>query len=309
MTQSCAACLNRIATRIIAPAPRRCVRKRRRTRLPTAAPDLRLMRAAALALVLLLCAPATAQDAPRVALRAGSHADHGRLVFDWPAPVPYTAETRDGQLVLRFDAPGRIDLQAARRLPRNVLAVEQADGAIVVQVAAGARIRDFRLGNRIVVDVLDAPPARAEARAPRAAPPAAAPPQAKSADAPAPDNAAPAYVLPASAPAPAQAAIHAPAEALGPPASPAGHTPIPVPRLCTARFVADDPLPLDRFFVGLLTGDGCAAGDVLHFTFATDTLAAAVAARHCRFDGPVLLNRGEQTHLVCVWLGTMRTGR
>jgi hypothetical protein len=265
--------------------------------------------AAALALVLLVCAPVAAQDAPRVALRAGSHADHGRLVFDWPARVPYTTEALDGQLVLRFDAPGRIDLSAARRLPRNVLAVEQAGGAILVQLAPGARIRDFRLGNRIVVDVLDPPPPRAEARASRAAPPAAAPAQPKSATAPEPDNARPADVLPASAPAPAPATVDLPAEAVGPLASPPGHAPPPVPRLCTARFVADDPLPLDRFFVGLLTGDGCAAGDVLHFTFAGDRLAAAVAARHCRFDGPVLLNRSEETHLVCVWLGTMRTGR
>jgi hypothetical protein len=265
--------------------------------------------AAALALVLLLCAPAVAQEAPRVALRAGSHADHGRLVFDWPAQVPYTAETQDGRLLLRFGAPGRIDLSAARRLPRNVLALEQADGAIVVRLVPGARIRDFRLGNRIVVDVLDAPPARAEARAPRAAPPATAPAQPKSGDAPEPNNAPPPDALPASAPAPTPAAVHEPAEALGPPASPPGHAPLQVPRLCTARFVADDPLPLDRFFVGLLTGDGCAAGDVLHFTFAGDRLAAAVAARHCRFDSPVLLNRSEETHLVCVWLGTMRTGR
>lgn len=82
-----------------------------------------------------------------------------------------------------------------------------------------------------------------------------------------------------------------------------------IPRLCTARFIANDPLPLERRFVGLLTGDGCAAGDLLHFTFVGESLAAAVAARHCRFDRPVLLDRGEETHLVCVWQGTMRSAR
>ncbi len=81
------------------------------------------------------------------------------------------------------------------------------------------------------------------------------------------------------------------------------------PRLCTARFIANDPLPLERRFIGLLTGDGCTAGDLLHFTFEGDSLAAAVAARHCRFDRPVLIERGEETHLVCVWQGTMRSAR
>jgi hypothetical protein len=80
-------------------------------------------------------------------------------------------------------------------------------------------------------------------------------------------------------------------------------------RLCTARFAAHDPLPLERRLVGLLTGDGCAAGDLLHFTFANEGIAAATAARHCRFDRPVLLDRGEETHLVCVWHGQMRSAR
>ncbi len=80
-------------------------------------------------------------------------------------------------------------------------------------------------------------------------------------------------------------------------------------RLCAAHFAAGDRLALERRLVGLLAGDGCAAGDLLHFTFAEDGMAAAAAARHCRFDRPVLLDRGEQTHLVCVWQGTMRGPR
>ncbi|MBR0684208.1 hypothetical protein GXW74_27330 [Roseomonas eburnea] len=80
-------------------------------------------------------------------------------------------------------------------------------------------------------------------------------------------------------------------------------------RLCTARFAAGDPLPLEHRLVGFLAGDGCTAGDLLHFIFAGDGLAAAVAARHCRFDRPVLVDRGPETHLVCVWQGTMRSAR
>ncbi|BDG73018.1 hypothetical protein [Roseomonas fluvialis] len=192
------------------------------------------MRAAgALALLLLLAAPAGAQEGPRVPLRAGSHADHGRLVFDWPTRVPYTAQAEDGQVVLRFDAPGSIDLAAARRPPRNVLAVEQADGAIVVRFAPGARTRHFRLGNRIVVDVLDAPAGEAAADAPapraarQAAAPAAAPPRAQ---APAAASAGRPAAAPAVAsPAPPAATSSAPPAATSParqapPAAPAADT-------------------------------------------------------------------------------------
>ncbi len=81
-------------------------------------------------------------------------------------------------------------------------------------------------------------------------------------------------------------------------------------RLCTARFIAGDPLPLEHRLVGMLAGGGCAAGDLLHFVFAGEGVAAAaVAARHCRFDRPVLLDRGAETHLVCVWEGMMRNAR
>jgi len=76
--------------------------------------------------------------------------------------------------------------------------------------------------------------------------------------------------------------------------------------LCVAHFAAGDQLALERRLVGLLAGEGCAPGDLLHFTFAEHGTAAAAAARHCRFDRPVLLDRGEQTHLICVWRGTMR---
>jgi hypothetical protein len=158
--------------------------------------------AAVLAMLLLISAPALAQDAPRVPLRAGSHADHGRLVFDWPARVGYRIEEQDGQVAVRFDAPATIDLAAARRPPRNVLGVEQADGAVVVRVAPGARLRHFRLGNRIVLDLLDGgeAPAPVAQRANAAEQPLPLPP-------PLPTGHADPPGAPASAPRPAPARL------------------------------------------------------------------------------------------------------
>lgn len=113
--------------------------------------------AAALLLLLAFSAPAVAQEAPRVPLRAGSHAGHGRLVFDWSSRVRYTAEQDGDRVVVRFASPARLDLDAARRPPRNVLGVVEEDGAVVIRAASGARLRHFRIGNRVVVDLLDPP--------------------------------------------------------------------------------------------------------------------------------------------------------
>jgi hypothetical protein len=167
-------------------------------------------RAAGLALLAMLAAaPALAQ--PRVGLRVGDHPGHGRIVFDWPSETGYRVEERDGRAVLRFAAPAAFDLAAARRPPRNVRGIAEEGEAVVVTLAPGARLRHFRLGNRIVLDVLDAEtaPARTEARAP-----APAPRRAGRGSAPAP-----APVAPPTVAAPAIAAAPVPpvvVEPLGP---------------------------------------------------------------------------------------------
>lgn len=170
------------------------------------------MRAAALLLLggLLLARTGGAEEAPRVPLRVGSHADHGRLVFDFPSQVPYRVEQEEGRVAIRFDAPARLDLSAARRPPRNVLGVEADGEGVVVRFAPGATVRHFRLGNRIVVDLRDAAPdapasAPARAQAPAPPRPAPAPPRAAPAAAPAP--------RPPAAPAPDRAATATPAPA------------------------------------------------------------------------------------------------
>lgn len=142
------------------------------------------MRLAAALLAVALAWPAAAQEPQRVPLRVGNHAEHGRLVFDWPARVGYSAEIVDERIVLRFDAPATLDLDAGRRPPRNVRAIAQEGAEVVIRVAPGARLRHFRLGNRVVLDVLDA----ALPQAAQAAPPAAvaARPQSTAPDAPLP---------------------------------------------------------------------------------------------------------------------------
>ena len=142
--------------------------------------------------------PAFAQQAPAVGLRVGSHPTYGRVVMDWPEAVTYRAEESGNRLILRFDAPARYDLSGALRLPKNVESLSAIDGGIALQAPPGTRFRHYRLGNRVVIDVLDgaeagattppagavSPPATTAAQpSPAAAPPSttAAPPAAPAA--------------------------------------------------------------------------------------------------------------------------------
>jgi hypothetical protein len=154
--------------------------------------------AAGLALAALLAAPATAQD--RVGVRVGDHPGFGRVVFDWPGRVEYRVEEAEGRIVLHFASPAAFDLTAARRPVRNLRGVTTDDARAEIATAPGTRPRHFRLGNRVVLDVLDA-----AAAPPAASRPAAAPPGPRSpAQAPRP-------ALPESSP--FQRAIPPPAEA------------------------------------------------------------------------------------------------
>ena len=140
--------------------------------------------------------PAFAQQAPAVGLRVGSHPTYGRVVMDWPEAVTYRAEESGNRLVLRFDAPARYDLSGALRMPKNVESISAYDDGILLQARPGTRFRHYRIGNRVVIDVLDG--ADAGTAAPAARPPPTAPPpreaapptsQAATASAPAPSAA------------------------------------------------------------------------------------------------------------------------
>ncbi len=167
-----------------------------------------------LALLLLVAGPSRAQD--RIGVRIGDHAGHGRVVFDWPGTTAYQVEEQPGRVVLRFARPASFDLP--RRMPRNLQGIAAVGSVVTLSVAPGARLRHFRLGPRVVVDVLDpAPPATtATAGAPPRPTPTrreqrATQPAAQAASQPAPAPPAPVAPPPPAAPAPA-VAPPAPAE-------------------------------------------------------------------------------------------------
>lgn len=195
-----------------------------------------LRRAGWLLLAVLAPMPALAQDRV-VGVRVGDHPSFGRLVFDWPADVPYRVSEEPGRIVVRFGESARFDLDLARRGLRNLRDIEASGDAVTVSVPAGVRPRHFRIQSRVVLDLLDPD---ADPNAP-AASPGSPRPAAASSSAPAPAGGtparAPAPVSEAAAPAEAPRpntgthASPAPARVVTAPAaaSPAGVTPPPVP--------------------------------------------------------------------------------
>ncbi len=106
--------------------------------------------ASVLGLLLLVATPAAAE---RVAVRVGEHAGRGRVVFDWPERTGYRVEESRGRVVLHFDRPA--DFAIPGRFPRNVLDISAGEGGVTVLLRPGARLRHFRLGERVVLDLTD----------------------------------------------------------------------------------------------------------------------------------------------------------
>nr|WP_295828490.1 tetratricopeptide repeat protein [uncultured Azospirillum sp.] len=132
--------------------------------------------AVALLAVPVLLSPLAA-DAATVPVRGGTHKDFGRLVFDWPGKVDYTASVEGDRLVVTFtdsiDAP--LD-RLVRALPGYLTAGRvEADGKTVsFDLKRPVSLKSFRNGNAIAIDLSPAAPqttARAEEAKPEAVKP------------------------------------------------------------------------------------------------------------------------------------------
>ncbi len=127
-----------------------------------------------LLLALLTAAPAAAQDSPRAAVHDG----YGRMVFDWPAPVSYSAEVAGDRLVVRFSRkPSGDPRDVLRPLSAYLRSFEaSADGrTLSFGLARSVTPRAFLVGSSVVIDLVDRP-ARAEPPPPAEARPAPPPP-------------------------------------------------------------------------------------------------------------------------------------
>lgn len=102
--------------------------------------------------------PAT--PAATLTVRTGDHTGFGRLVFDWTRSVDYNVDKDGNRLTIRFNQPAKLDYAALnKRLPKAVQLAEPASDdsgtTLVLTLANDARLRHFRSGTGIVVDLLD----------------------------------------------------------------------------------------------------------------------------------------------------------
>ena len=148
----------------------------------------------------------SASGAEPLKVRVGEHADFTRVVFDWTRDVTYRVDKEGGRVSIDFSRAATAALAPVTRVPpaRISGAAQRVEGGhlkIDLDVPEDARVRHFRLGTKVVLDILNGNPSAAKA-APRpgAARSGAATPEATARPAP-----------------PAAAAANAPAGAAGPP--------------------------------------------------------------------------------------------
>jgi hypothetical protein len=234
--------------------------------------------------------------AARVGVRSGEHPTFTRLVFDWTVPVQYTVESADGQVRVQFDRSAELAIdRIVARPPEGLSGFGQSrdgDGRTTFGFTADGRIRHFRDGTKVVVDVMKAPEKAAGAPAgpvasavfPAAAAPAAAAPAGVPADGP------PATRPPVSLIPPGQSGTTVDAQkaavpqhqgkALGSPLAQAAPTPLQAPSVRSApgvpRPAAQPRLPVQVSGVTLpveVTNDQ--EGMRLRFPFDAPVAAAA----------------------------------
>lgn len=106
--------------------------------------------------ILIVMTSQTVLAQEQVRTRGWSHEDYGRLVFDWPNQVGYTAVAENGRAVIRFDAPLSTTLAAAiGNLPNYVTSgTVSEDGRTVSFVMSNpSLVSSFRNESSIVVDI------------------------------------------------------------------------------------------------------------------------------------------------------------
>ncbi len=97
-----------------------------------------------------------------VRVRVGVHSGFTRVVFDWTSDVRYRVARQGAQVELEFDRPNAVAVASlARRLPARVTAAKASvaggKSRVSLGIAADARLRHFRSGTKVVLDVLDKP--------------------------------------------------------------------------------------------------------------------------------------------------------
>lgn len=91
-----------------------------------------------------------------VPLRVSDKADYSRIVFGWKGAVEYTLRREDGVLSVMFNAPAILkeDVKSVRNV--GTYKITSMDPLTVrFTVPKSSKVRDFKIGKRVVIDVYD----------------------------------------------------------------------------------------------------------------------------------------------------------
>jgi hypothetical protein len=106
-----------------------------------------------------LLAGTAAAETQAMVLRTGEHPGFGRIVLELPGDAHAGIEVSTGRVAIRLANPvGSLPA----RLPHNVRSLERTASGLSLSLAPGVRLRQTRLANRVVLDLLDAPATHAQ---------------------------------------------------------------------------------------------------------------------------------------------------
>jgi tetratricopeptide (TPR) repeat protein len=101
---------------------------------------------------------AAATAAPEVPVQISDRNGYTRIVFDWPVRTDYRFSQKDARVSLSFARPGELTLPAlaasSTALVTNMQSTRRGDGTAQVEIDVAGRVRHFRDGRKVVVDVL-----------------------------------------------------------------------------------------------------------------------------------------------------------
>jgi hypothetical protein len=114
--------------------------------------------------ILLAASPGHAQgDAGlEVPVRMGDHADFGRVVFDLPKGAAFDVAIEGDRALVVLRGAG--DLAQPAGVPRNMVSLRTGPNSVTLVLTPGARLHAWRIGDRLVLDAMDAAPTPNQAR-------------------------------------------------------------------------------------------------------------------------------------------------
>ncbi len=123
-------------------------------------------------------APVSKSGGNTVAVRVGEHSGYSRLVFDWTKDTTYRVNKSGETLTVEFSRNNPLNLKRLRSDPPRFISAAKSQSkknrrVLSVKVPGKARVRHFRDGTKIVVDVIfRARPANKSVKSAKTAPPA-----------------------------------------------------------------------------------------------------------------------------------------